>query len=88
MNSDQIAGLVRAILSAISGYFVGKGIIDASTATTLVGAVATILVSGWSIWANKPSNLVAAVSKMDAVDSNKLAAAIADPDLKQAAKPA
>jgi hypothetical protein len=88
MNSDQITGLVRAILSAIGGYFVGKGLIDASTMTTLVGAAATVVTALWSVWANKSSNLVASVSAMPSVDSGKLAAAISDPALKDAAKPA
>lgn len=87
MNPDQIGGLVRAILSAIGGYFVGKGVIDASTMTTLVGAAATIIVAGWSAWANRASGLVASVSAMPSVDSGKLAAAISDPALKDAAKP-
>lgn len=86
MNPDQIGGLVRAILSAIGGYFVGKGVIDASTMTTLVGAAATIIVAGWSAWANRASGLVASVSAMPSVDSSKLAAAISDPALKDAAK--
>jgi hypothetical protein len=87
MNSDQIGGLIRAVLSALGGYFVGKGLIDASTMTTLVGAAATILMAGWSAWTNRASGLIASVSAMPSVDSSKLSAAISDPDLKSAAKP-
>jgi hypothetical protein len=87
MNSDQIGGLIRAVLSALGGYFVGKGLIDASTMTTLVGAAATILMAGWSAWTNRASGLIASVSAMPSVDSGKLSAAISDPDLKSAAKP-
>jgi hypothetical protein len=88
MNSDQIGGLIRAVLSAVGGYFVGKGLVDASTMTTIVGAIATIVMAGWSAWSNRASGLVASVSAMPSVDSGKLAAAIADPDLKVAAKTA
>ena len=42
MNTEQIGALIRAILSAVGGYFVGKGIIDASTMTAIVGALATV----------------------------------------------
>jgi hypothetical protein len=54
MNGEQIGGIVRAIASAIGGYLVGKGIIDASTATSIAGAAATIGVAIWSVLAKKP----------------------------------
>jgi hypothetical protein len=55
MSSDQVAGVARAIISAVGGYFVGKGIIDASTATSLAGAGATIVVAIWSVVSKKPA---------------------------------
>jgi hypothetical protein len=58
MNSDQIGGLIRAILSAVGGYFVGKGLIDASTMTTIVGGIATVGVALWSLWTNKPGTVI------------------------------
>lgn len=57
MTKDQIGGVVRAILSAVAGYFVGKGVIDADTAATISGAVGTILVTAWSVWTNRPAKL-------------------------------
>lgn len=57
MTSDQIGGIVRAVIAALSGYLVGKGIVDANTATTIGGAVATIVVSAWSFWTNRPSKV-------------------------------
>ena len=54
VNQEQIGGVVRALLSAAAGYFVGKGLIDANTAATIGGALATIIVAVWSVWTNRP----------------------------------
>lgn len=53
MSGEQIAGVVRAIVAAVGGYFVGKGVIDESTATTIAGAFATLATAVWSIFAKK-----------------------------------
>jgi hypothetical protein len=49
MKSDEIGGVVRALISALGGYLVGKGLIDSATATTIGGAAATIIVAVWSV---------------------------------------
>lgn len=53
MIGEQIAGVVRAIAAATGGYFVGKGLIDAETATAIGGAVTTLAVAAWSIWSKR-----------------------------------
>jgi hypothetical protein len=53
MNVEQFGGLVRAILSALGGYFVGRGFIDNSTLTSLLGAVGPIVAAIWSVWIKK-----------------------------------
>jgi RsiW-degrading membrane proteinase PrsW (M82 family) len=53
LTSDQIGGIVRAVVSAIGGYFVGKGVIDASTATAVAGAAVTIATAIWSVYNKK-----------------------------------
>lgn len=55
MNGEQIGGIVRAVVAAIGGYFVGKGITDAATVTTISGAVATLAVAVWSVISKKPA---------------------------------
>jgi len=55
MTGEQIAGVVRAIVAALGGYFVGQGMIDAETATTLGGAVATLATAAWSIYSKRKS---------------------------------
>ena len=58
MNTDQIGGIIRAIVAAIGGYFVGKGLVDANTVATVGGAVATIAIALWSYWTNKPGTSI------------------------------
>lgn len=46
---DKILGVVRAVLAAGAGYFVGKGYIDQGTADQIVGALVLIGTSIWSV---------------------------------------
>lgn len=55
MTQDQVGGIVRALVSAAGGYFVGQGLIDAQTMLTLGGAVTTIAVAVWSMYAKRPA---------------------------------
>lgn len=52
MLKDQIAGVVRALLAAVAGYFIGKGY-DAALVNEIAGAVGVIAIAGWSIWSKK-----------------------------------
>lgn len=54
MNSEQIAGIARALISAVGGYFVGRGFVDADTVAAVGGAVATIVTAVWSVMSKKP----------------------------------
>jgi hypothetical protein len=53
MDTAQIGGIVRALVAAVGGYFVGQGMVDAETVTTIGGAVATLAVAVWSIYAKR-----------------------------------
>ena len=57
MTSDQLGGVLRALLSTGAGILVGKGYIDNSLAQQIVGALVTLLVSGWSWNTNHPDKL-------------------------------
>jgi hypothetical protein len=52
MNSE-IGGIVRTLVSALGGYLVAKGAVDSETATTVGGALATIIVAVWSVWSKR-----------------------------------
>lgn len=53
MTGEQVGGIVRTIASALGGIFVGKGLIDAETATAIGGAVAVLAAAIWSIVAKR-----------------------------------
>lgn len=63
ITPDQITGIIRALLAAVFGYITGKGWLDANTAATISGAVATILVAAWSIYSNRPKTIVPIAAK-------------------------
>lgn len=53
MTGEQIAGIVRTLLAAASGYVVAHGWLDAQTYTAVVGAIGTLIVAGWSVASKK-----------------------------------
>ena len=53
MTADQVGGIVRALIAAVGGYFVGQGLVDSETMLTLGGAVTTLVVAVWSIYSKK-----------------------------------
>lgn len=55
MNAEQVGGIVRTFLAAGSGYVVAKGWVDSATAQTIIGALVTLFVAGWSVWLKKPA---------------------------------
>ena len=58
MHGEQIAGIVRAVVAAIGGYLVGKGITDAETVAAVAGAAATVAVAVWSVLSKKKPEAV------------------------------
>lgn len=55
MTKEEVGGLVRTIAAAGFGVLVGKGYLDAATATMLAGAAGTIAIALWSIYAKRVS---------------------------------
>jgi hypothetical protein len=53
MTGEQIAGVVRAIVAAVGGYFVGRGVVDGETVAAMSGAFATLATAAWSVWSKK-----------------------------------
>lgn len=53
MKKDQIAGIVRAVVAAVGGYFIGKGMVDAANVEIIAGALATLVTAVWSVMAKK-----------------------------------
>lgn len=53
MNKDQVGGIVRAGLTTLAGYMVGKGIIPADIVNDLVAAGLAIFTVAWSFISKK-----------------------------------
>ena len=53
MNANELGGIVRTIAAAGFGLLVGKGYISAEIATALAGAVGTVAIAVWSVWAKR-----------------------------------
>ena len=51
--TQELLGQIRAILSVIAGALVTKGIIDSSTAETLIAVVIGIVPMVWSWWIHR-----------------------------------
>ena len=56
MTGEQIAGIVRAIVAAVGGYLVGKGLAVAETVAAVAGAAATIVAAVWSVLSKKKAD--------------------------------
>lgn len=59
MSADEVGGLVRTVLSFGGGYAVAHGLVDQATMLTIVGALATLVTAGWSIWAKRAAKAAA-----------------------------
>ena len=53
MNSSEIGGIVRTLVTALVAYLAGKNVIDNETAATIGGAVSTMVVAAWSVWSKR-----------------------------------
>lgn len=53
MTKEEVGGIVRTIAAAGFGLLVGKGYIDAATATMLAGALGTLAIAAWSVWTKR-----------------------------------
>ncbi len=67
MNTNQINGVIRAVVPAILAYFVARGELPDSIVadvTTGLVAIVTALAAAWSFWANSNHAAVATVQAM------------------------
>lgn len=53
MTGEQAAGIARALVAAIGGYLVSKGIVDANTVSAVGGGLATVAAAVWSVWSKR-----------------------------------
>lgn len=50
MNTDQLLGIVRHLLTSAGGALVSHGLISSSQASDGVGAIMVLIGIGWSIY--------------------------------------
>ncbi len=55
-NMAKIKGQIRALLTALGGFAVGKGLVDESTMLEIVGGVMALLGAVWS-WRDKAKKI-------------------------------
>lgn len=53
MNSEQVSGLVRHLMTAFGGIAIAKGYTDSGTVELASGTVATLAAVAWSYWAKR-----------------------------------
>ncbi len=58
MNSDQMTGIIRAILAAVGGLLVQRGYVDQQTLTTIIGAIMTLAAAAWSVHNNQTGKVI------------------------------
>lgn len=67
MASDQLTGILRAVLAAIGGFVLAKGWFSTDTWNWIVGGVVVIVPAVWSWLTNRPSAMAATVQALPGV---------------------
>ncbi len=57
-TTDQVGGILRAVLAIGVGYAVKQGIIDDATGLAVTAGLVGIGVALWSYWTNRPAKIV------------------------------
>lgn len=57
MTSDQLTGVLRAILALVSGYFIGKGIGSADLWNWIIAGVTGVIPFVWTWINNRPKTI-------------------------------
>ncbi len=68
MTSDQIGGIIRAILAAIGGFILAKGWVNAETWAWIVGGLTTVGPVIWSWISNRPASIAASAQALPGVN--------------------
>lgn len=82
MNWEQIASILRHILTFGGGFIVAKGWISAEALPGIVGAILTIGGAVWSVVNKTPTSIVASAAALPGttvVTTPEIAAAIPNP---------
>lgn len=78
MNSEQLTSLLRTVLQVAGGMAIGRGWVDAETATAITGAIVTIAATAWSLYTRRSAGLVASAAAVPGVSTIVAAPKIAN----------
>jgi hypothetical protein len=67
MNFEQVMSIVRQIMLFLGGLLVTKGVTDSATLQTVVGALVTLISSGWAIYTRRNTGLIASAADVPSV---------------------
>lgn len=76
--NPQVLATIRSVLLGAGGFVVGRGLVDESTMTTIVGGVMFALPYAWSLWGHRKDGIIAAASALSEVKTIVTTEAIAD----------
>lgn len=65
--TPQILALIRSALLVAGGAATAKGVIDGSTATTIVSGIMTVVPTIWSLFSHSKTSIIAAASALPEV---------------------
>ena len=82
MTTDQITGILRAILAAVGGFILAKGWVSAASWDWIVGGVLTIAPAIWSWVTNRPAAIAATAQSLTGVEV--VTSSAAAPEVKRA----
>jgi hypothetical protein len=68
MTSDQITGIMRAVLAALGGFILAKGWVSAETWAWLTGGILTVGGTLWSMWSNRPAGIAGSAQALPGVN--------------------
>ena len=61
-QNDPIASILRSAIAALGTFFATKGYMDQATATAVAGAVATIAMALWGMYAKRRNAIIASAA--------------------------
>lgn len=82
MSSEQVTGILRAVLAAIGGFILAKGWVNSETWAWIVGGATTVGPAIWSWVANRPAAI--AVSTQNLTGVTVMTTPAADPAVTRA----
>lgn len=67
MNTEQLSSLLRTFLQVGGAYVVGRGWASADTVASVGGAILTLVVTAWGLYARRNAGLIAAAASVPEV---------------------